>query len=100
MLSPCPGLFLFHFSLHLCLSPIFLNLFMIQKPTSNQPELPLHAEGLKKIKMQPHQLEILTPGASENLCHRNAAQLCDLVPLKKNKFALKKIHQHIAYIYS
>lgn len=75
---------------------------MYQKPTSNQPELPLHAVGLKKIlkKRQLDQLEILTPGAPGNLCHRNAAQLCNLVPLK-NKFALKKkIHQHIAYIYS
>lgn len=55
----------------------------------------------KKIKMQLDQLEILTPRAPENSCHRKAAQLCNLVLLKKNKFVLKKkIHQHIAYIYS
>lgn len=77
---------------------------MYQKLTSNQPELPLHAVGLKKIlffffKMQPDQLEILTSRAPENLCHRNAPQLCNLVPLKKNKFALKKKKVSILHIF-
>lgn len=41
----------FHFFpfISLSLSPISLNLFMYQKLTSNQPELPLHALGLKKF---------------------------------------------------
>lgn len=71
----------------------------IKNPTSNQTELLLCAEELKK-KLQQDQLENLTPRASGNLCHRNAALLCNLVPLKKNKSAFKKIHLHIAYIYS
>lgn len=63
---------------------------------SNKPQLLLHAEELKN-KMQ--HLEILTPRTSGHLCHRSAALLCNLVCLK-NKAAFKKIHLHIAYIYS
>lgn len=80
----------FHFPLYLSVTYLFESLHVSKTHIKPARAATTCSRVKKKIKMLPDQLEILTSRAPENLCHRNAAQLCNLVPLWKNKFALKK----------